>query len=91
MTTAEIIEIAKSNGFRMLGDSINKTCLLFRNKDNQDIYLDINIDVDEDEDWTHEVHIYNGVTDEVIFSEFMSESNFNNKLEEILRHNKGEF
>jgi len=90
MTTAEIIEIAKSNGFRMLGDS-DEYCLLFRNTTVEDVYLDINIEPDETENFTHEVHLYNGVTDEVIFSEFMSESNFNNKLEEILRHNKGEF
>ena len=87
MTTEKIINIAKSNGFK-LRDSINETCLLFRGATNEDIYLDINIDVDEDEEYTHEIHLYNGVTDVVIFSEFMSESNFNDKLEEILKVNK---
>jgi len=90
MTTEQIIEIAKNNGFK-LRDDINETCLLFRSSINEDIYLDINIDIDEDEDWTHEIHIFNGVTDKAIFSEFMSESSFNNKLEEILKVNKGEF
>jgi len=90
MTTEQIIEVAEENSFK-LRDDINETCLLFRSVDNEDIYLDINIDVDEDEDWTHEVHIYNGVTDKVIYSKFMSESNFNDKLEEVLKSNKGEF
>ena len=90
MTTEQNIEIAKRNWFE-LRDDINETFLLFRSISNQDIYLDINIDVDEDDDWTHEIHLYNGVTEKVIYSEFMSESKFNDKLEEILKVNKGEF
>jgi len=89
MTTEQIIKVVEENSFK-LRDDINETCLLFRSSINEDIYLDINIDVDEDEDYTHEIHLYNGVTDKVFFSEFMSESNFNDKLEEILKNNKGE-
>jgi len=90
MTTEQIIKVAEENSFK-LRDSINETCLLFRSISNQDIYLDINIDVDEDEDYTHEIHLYNGVTDKVFFSEFMSESDFDSIVEDVLKSNKGEF
>jgi len=87
MTTEQIVKIAEENSFK-LRDDINETCLLFRSVDNEDIYLDINIDIDEDEDWTHEIHLYDGVTDEIIFSKFMSESDFDSKIEDVLKINK---
>ena len=87
MTTEQIVKIAEENSFK-LRDDINETCLLFRSLDNEDIYLDINIDIDEDEDWTHEIHLYDGVTDEIIFSKFMSESDFDSKIEDVSKINK---
>jgi len=85
--TQEIKEIVEKHGYKSLNGS-NEYCLLFRQVNNQDIYLDINIEPDEDEDYTHEIHLYNGVSDEVFFSKFMSEEDFNNNLKDILIKNK---
>jgi len=84
MTIEQIEKVVKDNGFKVRGNN-NEYCLLFRSMNNQDIYLDINIEPDEEENFTHEVHLYNGVTDEVIFSKFMSESDFSNSLNSILK------